>query len=77
MKVSFIFQMGPLIKKEHIREMYLGEDELFALLNCSKVEYPIRVGESVRLTKAVVEESVFSLKENEPMLQILLKEIDY
>lgn len=77
MKVSFIFQMGPLIKKEYIREMYLSEDELYGLLNCSKVEYPIRMGASVRLTKAVVEESVFSLKEDEPVLQVLLKEIDY
>lgn len=77
MKVSFLFQMGPLIKKEYVREMYLSEDELYGLLNCDKVEYPIRAGDSVRLTKAVVEESVFSLKEDEPVLQVLLKEIDY
>ena len=76
MKVVFILQRGHVMKKENNRELELSSEQINLLLNSRKIEYPINQGNSLRMIKAVVEDSTFIVEE-QPTLRIVLKEIDY
>lgn len=76
LKVLFILQRGHIMKKENNRELELDNNQISILLNSKKIEYPINQGDSLRMIKAVVEDSTFIVEE-QLTLRILLKEIDY
>jgi len=76
LKVLFVLQRGHVMKKENNRELELNSEQINVLLNSKKIEYPINQGDSLRMIKAVVEDSTFIVDE-QPTLRIVLKEIDY